>query len=546
MSQAAVIEEKPKSVEEQLEALFAPWNRSDAPGMAVGVAKDGDVIFRRGFGMASLESRVAIAPTTRLRIGSTSKHFTALLALLLQEDGKLDLDAPIRTYLPEVTGSAGEPSARLLLQHRGGSRCHLDVGFLFRGLQTPPRGEGLRTLLRQTGRNFAPGEAMIYNNGGYHLVSLAIERAGGASFEDQLKARLFDPLGMADTVSQPSDHLILPGMAAMHVPLPGGGWRRGLFPSEEVRGEGAIISTIDDMLRWTAHLRRRDRFGTEETWRQLTERPTYADGARGGYALGLMFEDYRGLPTMHHAGGVVGGTSQMLTFPEHGLDVVILVNGALGANPVRLAEQVADIVLADQLAPAPSKLEPKDYEALMGRWWSDATGLTYDFIDEAGEVKITLCGLPAGGGRLIDQGEGRFVSPPSSIGEIFIDARRAAEGEIEVRFGGVTATHRKIEKATALDETFARAVEGRYHSPDGGGEAEIRREADKLMVRFSDDHGGLEAELSPFAGVDAAGTTLMSPQAMHFTVLNFDREGEAAKGFRINSMRTRDLQFDRV
>ena len=137
----------------------------------------------------------------------------------------------------------------------------------------------------------------------------------------------------------------------MHLPAPGGGWRRGLFPSEEVRGEGAIVSTIDDMLRWMAHLRTRDLFGTADTWRQLTERPAYADGASGAYALGLMVDAYRGLPTLHHAGGVIGGTAQMLTLPDDGLDVIILANGAPAANAVRLAEQVADVVLADRLGP---------------------------------------------------------------------------------------------------------------------------------------------------------------------------------------------------
>ncbi len=541
----AVPEEKSKTVTEQLEALFAPWNRSDAPGMAVGVVKDGEVVFRRGFGMASLETRVAIGPVTKLRIGSTSKHFTALLALLLQEDGKLDLDAPIRTYIPELTGPGGDPSARLLLQHRGGSRCYLDLGFITRGMAVAAAGEALNAQVRQTGRNFAPGEAMIYNNGGYHLVSIAIERAGGAPFEDQLKRRLFDPLGMSETLSLPSDHLITPGMATLHVPAPGGGWRRGLFPSEEVRGEGAIVSTIDDMMRWMKHLRTRDRFGTKETWRQLTELPVYADGSKGIYSLGLMHEDYRGVPTMHHAGGVIGGTSQMLTLPQHGLDVVILVNGAPAANPVRLAEQVADIVLADQLAPEAPKLESKNHETVMGRWHSPETGMTYDFIDEAGELKLGLCGLPMGS-KLTGGEDGRFVAPASSIGRIEIDASKAAGGAITLTFGGQTATYCKLEKIEAPADAFAAATEGRYRSVDANGDVEIRREGDKLMARFSDAHAALDVELHQLAD-HVGGTANMSSKAMHYSVLSFDGlDGGKATGLRASTMRTRNLVFARV
>ena len=336
----AVVAEVPKSVREQLDALFAPWNRIDEPGLAVGVAKDGAVIYRRGFGMASLETAVAVTPKTRMRIGSTSKHFTCLLALLLAEEGKLDLDAPIRAYIPELTGPGGEPTLRQLVQHRGGSRCYLDIGFIGHGSNIPPLGRALAVQMRQTGRNFEPGEAMIYNNGGYHLVSIAIERVGGAPFEAQLKARLFDVVGMPDTASIPSDQDITPGIATMHVPTRGG-WRRGIFPSDEVRGEGAIVSTVDDMLRWMAHLRARDRFGSAKSWAELTERPRYANGAVGSYALGLMLDEYRGLRAVHHSGGVIGGTAQMLTFPEDGLDVIILANGARAADVGRLAAQVS-------------------------------------------------------------------------------------------------------------------------------------------------------------------------------------------------------------
>ena len=78
-----------------------------------------------------------------MRIGSTSKHFTCLLALLLAEDGKLDIDAPIRTYIPELTGPGGEPTLRQLMQHRGGSRCYLDIGFIGHGMSVPPAGRAL-------------------------------------------------------------------------------------------------------------------------------------------------------------------------------------------------------------------------------------------------------------------------------------------------------------------------------------------------------------------------------------------------------------------
>ena len=123
---APTIEAATQGIAEQLDALFAPWRRTDEPGLVVGVVRMAEkLIYRRAFGMASLEHAVANTPTTRMRIGSTSKHFTCLLALLLAEEGRFDLDQPIRSYVPELAGPGGDPTPRQLLQHRGGSRCHL-------------------------------------------------------------------------------------------------------------------------------------------------------------------------------------------------------------------------------------------------------------------------------------------------------------------------------------------------------------------------------------------------------------------------------------
>ncbi len=142
------------------------------------------------------------------------------------------------TYVAELRGPGGDPSVRRLLQHRGGSRCYLDLGFIGHAMAVPPVGRALAMQARQQGRNFPLGEAMIYNNGGYHLSALAIERAGGAPFEAQLKRRLFDPVGLADTGLVKSDYAIVAGMATNHVPRSGGGWRRGMMPSDENMGEG--------------------------------------------------------------------------------------------------------------------------------------------------------------------------------------------------------------------------------------------------------------------------------------------------------------------
>jgi D-aminopeptidase len=529
-----------KTVSEQLDALFAPWDRTDEPGLVVGVAKDGAVIYRRGFGMASLETGVANTPKTRMRIGSTTKHFTCLLALLLAEEGKLDVDAAIRTYIPELTGPGGEPTLRQLMQHRGGSRCYLDISFIGHGMSPPPVGHALATQVRQTSRNFAPGEAMIYNNGGYHLVSIAIERIGGAPFEQQLKTRLFDVVGMPDTASIPSDHVITPGIASMHLPSRGG-WRRGLFPSDEVRGEGAMVSTVDDMLRWMAHLRARNRFGSPVTWAAMTELPRYPDGSTGIYTLGLLVDAYRGLPVVQHSGGVTGGTAQMLTFPNHGLDVMILANGARNADVVRLAQQVADVVLADRVGPETPTIPADAFEAAFGDYWSPETRMVYSLYDDGGVLKMAIC-KAAVGAALVAGPDGWLIYPAGGIGEIAV--KPDGDG-LQVRFGLTTLPFERLIEDNANAAAFAAAAVGRYVADDADTIAAIERDGDQLMISQSDGLGRVRAPLialSPTVGY----TRPRGAMATFRTTISLDIEAGRATGLRLNTARTRNLEFRRM
>jgi hypothetical protein len=426
------------------------------------------------------------------------------------------------------------------MQHRGGSRCYLDIGFIGHGMNVPPLGRALAVQARQTGRNFAPGEAMIYNNGGYHLLSIAIERVGGAPFEELLKTRLFDVVGMPDTASVPTDHRITPGIAAMHLPSHGG-WRRGLFPSDEVRGEGAIVSTVDDMLRWTAHLRSRDRFGSAQTWAALTEAPVYADGSRGNYGLGLMADRHRGLPVVHHSGGVIGGTAQMLTFPEHGVEIVILANGGRDANVVELADKAADIVLADRVGPETPKIPADEFKGALGDYWSPETHAVYSLADEKGSLTLALAkGLV---GAPLQRGEdGWLICPGGGIGEI----RVRPDGEdLEVRFGLGKHLYRRLTPAGGDAEAFAAAAAGRYYSEDADTTAVIAQEGEALTLDLSDGYGRVVAPLNPLSPLVAFSTP--KGQMMVFrTTITLDLAGGRAIGFDLNTARTRNLAFRRV
>ncbi|WP_244120467.1 serine hydrolase domain-containing protein [Burkholderia gladioli] len=531
-----------------LDDLFQAYNRGDAPGMVVGVARHGRTLYRRGFGLASVELDVANTPSTRMRIGSTSKHFTSLAVLLLAEQGKLDPDASIRHYMPELPKLEAEPSLRQLMSHTGGYRCQLDLGFIADGMAIQAKGSALAAQLRQRAANFAPGEASLYCNGAYHLLSHVVARASGMPFEQFLRERIFLPLGMVDTASVPSDFEIHRGMATLHLPLPDGGWRRGIFPSEELLGEGALVSALDDMLRWLAHLRGPKTVGSEASWAQMTTPARLNNGTVIPYALGLMRHDYRGVEVIHHAGGVIGGASQMLTVPDHELDVIIMTNGAM-ANPVALANQVVDALLGDELGAPAEKAATERFRPLLGaRYRASGTGHVIGFDDVGGKLGLSFLNGPAmpltDGGDALRIGFQEIAAGPLSLPVAQLSDLREAPASLQFSDAGNTAIFERLPaEAPSLSQAGA-ALVGNYHAADLGAYAEIRFDGDVLNLYVHGAHAVSVMQLEAFH-LDVFG--MKSPIAalsLH-GIVNVERREGRVTGFVLDTLRTRHLQFDR-
>jgi len=308
-----------------------------------------------------------------------------------------------------------------------------------------------------------------------------------------------------------------------------------------VRGEGAIVSTVDDMLRWMAHLRTRDRFGSAETWAAMTTRPRYADGTLGAYGLGLMLDTYRGLRAVHHAGGVMGGSSQMLTLPDDGLDVIIIANGGRDANPVRLAEQVADTVLADRVGAETPTIPAEDFKPMLGDWWSPKTGMIYSLLDEKGVLKLGIA-KALGGQPLVRAEDGRLVSPAGGIGEIALEP---AGERLSIRFGGESANYERLTEDVADQAAFAAVAEGRYRSPDAGATATIEPRDDQLALNVSNGFGEVRSVLAAMGQTLALAKPRSSSPGFQAAISLILEDGKPV-GFHLNTPRTRNLEFRRV
>ena len=538
-----------------IDTLLQDYNRSDAPGLVIGIARHGKPLYRRALGMASLEQGIANTLHTRMRIASTSKHFTALAIMLLAEEGLLGIDDTIRQHLPELPqlGASG-PTLRQLLNHTSGWRGHDELSGLAHGLTLQPPEQAMSSMARQSELNFEPGSQMIYSNGGYHLLAKIVERVSGQGFSQFLTERILAPLGMHDTVSVAGDLEIHSGLAGLYweSPSSAGAWQRGVC-SFDLEGGGSMISTIDDMLRWLAHMRAPDkRVGNAVSWAQMQAPTTLSSGSVLPYGFGLMRHPYRGVEVIHHAGGVIGGSSQMLTVPAHGLDIIIIANGAK-VSPPALAYQVIDALLADELPEPPEERAPLTaFPALLGqRYHAAATGAVISFVDVRGNLGLSWIGSPP---VRLRQGEGRLwlstqdlVISPLEIDSSEIDPELAPD-TIALREGGQLRYFTRLPDTATCVATLAPQLCGDYRAPDLDATANIALQGGSLTLTIQGKHGSnflylhaLSDDVMAVASSDQLSTSLGAGG-----ILNIERRAGRVVGLRLDSLRTRHLHLLRA
>jgi CubicO group peptidase (beta-lactamase class C family) len=338
----------------RVDEVFKDWSRSDAPGCALAVTQDGNIVFERGYGMADLEQGVAIRPDTVFNIASLSKQFTAVALLLLQEQGKLSLDDDVRKYVGELPDYGKRITLRHLANHTSGLRDLPELLGLagWNWVDDVPAPHALELIGRQRQLNFAPGEEYAYSNSGYFLMALIIERVSGQSFGQFTRENIFTPLGMLHSRFYDDRRMIMKNRALGHVKLPGGGfgaWR----PTYQVVGDGGLLTTVEDLARWERNFLQ-PRLGRDpgKLVADMLEPGVLNDGKKIDYGLGLMMGDYRGLPMIHHGGSVPGYNTIMLRLPQQKFAAIVLCN--VGGGPARVAAKaVADIYLDGQFPRSP-------------------------------------------------------------------------------------------------------------------------------------------------------------------------------------------------
>ena len=345
-----------------IDAIFAAWDEPGSPGCALAVARDGDLIYSRGYGYANLDYDIPITPQTVFDVASVTKQFVAAVANMLAQGGTVSLDDDVRQWLPELPEYESPVTLRHLIVHTGGLRDYLNL-FPLAGAgdyYSVSREQLLAMISRQRAPVFAPGERYAYSNTGYMLLAHALERAAGKSIGELARERIFEPLGMEGSRMYENREEIIPRRATGYHRDDGDGRLRIVHNYNfEIAGDGQLYTTVEDLLRWDDYLHGKGRPAIHES--MLTE-GTLNDGEPIEYAHGITLGEYRGLRTVGHGGHSWGFLTELRRYVQPGLSIAVACNAEYG-DPGVLARRVADHYLADQLGPAESDEEDEQDEA---------------------------------------------------------------------------------------------------------------------------------------------------------------------------------------
>jgi CubicO group peptidase (beta-lactamase class C family) len=530
------IEDVADDPEDRVDQLMSAYDDDETPGAVVGVVEDGELVFEKAYGMANLTWDVALEEDMRSNIGSVTKQFTAMGILLLEQEGKLSLDDDVRAHIPELPDFGTPVTLRHLLNHVGGYReLYNAFGMMgYDGEDAFPREKVIQLVQRQPDLQAPPNTEFNYNNTGYILLSMTIERVSGMTFQEYMKERVFEPLGMANTLLTSHQGQIIPNSAMGYVPAEGGGYRQARdLPA--AAGAGGIYTTVQDMAKWMLNYRDHT-LGGAEAIEAITTNTVLESGDSTGYGLGLGLATHRGRALWTHTGGDVAHRTYFGWYPE--LESGVFVSSNNAGFPTSIGRPLAEAFFGDEMEPeeeeadiVAGEMSDERKEAIAGLWRL-ASGL---------EIEIELAD---GDLRATPQGQPTTVLVPTSDSTVSITGVEAsvtfhfdADGSTNsatLRQGGDNAMSRVDEDAELTPEMLE-AYTGRYWSD----EVEIAFE-----VVVADGELVAHNIRLPSITLEPASKDTFAAGAVG--AFEFKRSGNGeVTGFMVNNARTKGVWFER-
>lgn len=352
----------------QIDAIFAPFDHDGSPGYAVGIVKNGKLVYARGFGRADLDNNTPITPRTSFHLASLSKQFTAAAVALLILDGKLSLETPVEEFFPEVSKYGADLRIKHLIYFTSGLQEYMSLP---RSSGTPwfsfyyfTIDEAIAATLRTTKLKFVPGTQWDYSNVNYMLLAKIVERVSGMPLSEFLETRVFAPLDMNASQLNDDSTVVIPNRATGYADRSdervreqlmsvGINVRRGVGYVRLPRvsphyGGSGVFSTVEDLVKWGENFHSNRLAGSAFTAQMLHREKFRHD--KDNDAFGLVFGSFQGRQMIWFSGGDLDASTFMARLPEEKLTVICLSNMPTG-NAEGKARDVLGVMLKSEALP---------------------------------------------------------------------------------------------------------------------------------------------------------------------------------------------------
>jgi CubicO group peptidase (beta-lactamase class C family) len=352
------------------------------------VARDSTVLLDKGYGSANLEWDIPNVPSAKFRLGSVSKQFTAACILLLEERGKLKLDVPVKTYLPDAPAAWDKVTIFHLLTHTSGIPSFTDFPDYKDTQATPTTPEKLVARFREKPLEFQPGEQWKYSNSGYVLLGYLIEKVTGQNYTQFVQDNIFTPLGMKDS-GYDSNTAIIWHRASGYTPENGKIINASYVAMSIPFSAGALYSTTEDLLRWEQGLMGGKLLSPASLQKMTT--PYQHD-----YALGVGVQTVNGRKVIRHGGGIEGFNTELDYYPDDKLTVVVLAN-LNGQAPGEIATKLAAAAHGEQVTFTSERKEVSVPEAVLRKYvgtYQIQPGVDVTMTLDGGQFMTQLTGQP--------------------------------------------------------------------------------------------------------------------------------------------------------
>lgn len=331
------------------------------------VARDGKVIYSKGYGMANIEFDIPNTPQTKFRLGSITKQFTAAAILLLQERGKLSVQDPVCKYIENCPKTWEPVTIHHLLNHTSGIPSYTDVNspeeYRLMSLQkvTPA---GFVETFKSKPPNFAVGEKYRYNNSGYFILGYLIEKLSGQSYEAFLQENIFAALKMANSGYDMHDR-ILKLRATGYAQQNGKTLNSDYLDMTIPYAAGSLYSTTEDLFAWNEAL-----FADKVI--SAKSRAAMMTPGKSNYGYGLVMNQQFNRARVSHGGGINGFNTYLVRFPDEKITIVALRNANFGVSPDKVCADFAAILFGEKYeipgTEVIAKVDPKIYDAYVGEY----------------------------------------------------------------------------------------------------------------------------------------------------------------------------------